>query len=238
MPNGKYEPQCGNCIHFSAELPARRNCSIHDFVMPLFHDYVLCSDWRAKWNESARHPFGTTIKPGFLYRREEYSRNPPAPVGPFDGIQEILLDRAVEVVENPERGWCIYIPQWDHAFYPPPGENALVLLDNSQGVFLVADIEVLITYTSRSSDGLYRSEDRVELKRAMLPVGNTQEILANWLDRHHGLAKAKTTHQRNLLNPRFLNKNKPVRFLERITGKPQQRIYGLQADIGVPDVPL
>jgi hypothetical protein len=237
VPNGKYEPQCGNCISYVTEgRSERRYCRLHDFVMPAFHDYVVCSDWHSVWNESGKNPFGGSLKTGVLYRWDEYTNPLPREIGRFDQVQELLMDRSVTIVENPERGWAIYIPQYDHEFYPSPGETATITLDDTAAEFAVADVEIVVTYTYREADRHLRMEDRAEIQRAAFPVGNARDRLVDWMERHHGLAAARTNHARNLANPRVLNKNKPLRLLEYVTGKPALRLYSLRAGLGVPDL--
>jgi hypothetical protein len=236
MPNGKYEPQCGNCVEFVAERSARQNCKRYNFVMPAFSDYVVCADWRSVHSSKGATPFGKTLEGGFLYRWAEYSNEPPQKIGRFDEIQELLLDRSVTLVENPEHGWAIYIPQWDHQLYPQPGETISIGVDGAPSEFTMADIEVTVTYTHRDASGNSRMEDRTEIQLAALPSRDAKELLVQWIELHHGLDKARKSHEQNLANPRFLNKNKTLRLLERITGRPEGRVYFLKAGIGAPSL--
>lgn len=232
MANGKYEPQCGNCRHYVASRPGRRHCSLHDFVMPVFDDYVVCADWRPVHAEAA-DPFGASLEKGLLYRWSEYSRPRPQSIGGFREVQELLLDRTVSVVENPQRGWAIYLPQWDHAFYPAPGEAWELDLDGVAVPLATEDLPIAVTYTFREDDRSLRMEEREEVQRAALPVGSSKPII-DWIERHHGVAQARRNHERNLANPRFLNKNKPLRLLENIAGWPGRGKYFLKPGLGAP----
>src|SRR5712691_5466824 len=107
MPNGKYEPQCGNCTSWQKAERRHGKCSRYEFVMPSFGDYVVCRDWQSIWNKEGKDPFGATLKPGLLYRWHEYSRNPPEPIGRFEEIREFLLDRHMSLFENPDHGWSL-----------------------------------------------------------------------------------------------------------------------------------
>ena len=236
MPNGKYEPQCQNCMSFSTDRPDRRNCTRYDFVAPLFDEYVVCYDWCPKWNESGSNPLTKILERGFIYRWSEYSQKPPLKIGRPEDIQELLLDRTVELVENPDHGWLIYIPDWDHLAYPDPGVQILIAIGDEQTAFLVKDIQAKVTYTTRDPTGSLLSENRSETRRALMPVDGASRVLLQWIDRHHGLSKSREAHERNLANPRFLNKNKPLRLFERITGRPAQGAYALEVGMGVPNV--
>jgi hypothetical protein len=232
MPNGKYEPQCGNCIHWDQDRPGRRYCALHDFVMPAFEDYVLCSDWKPRWTPKGVHPIVQTTSPGLLWRWNEHDA-PLRPVGRFEEVQELLLDRPVSIVEDPERGWAIYLPRWDEPLYPGPGESVRVDLDGAPEAFSIADLAVAVMYTRRQDDGSLQIEERAETVRAALPTANAGRSLVDWIERHHGLAQARRNHDRNLRNPRFMNKNKPLRLREFMTGKPDRREYRLRPGMGV-----
>lgn len=91
MPNGKYEPQCGNCTSFDGKASGRRHCRLHSFVMPIFSDYVVCADWRSTWSGKGATQF--SLESGRLYRWAEYSGQIPQPIAPFAEIQELLLAR-------------------------------------------------------------------------------------------------------------------------------------------------
>lgn len=233
MPNGKYEPQCGNCIHFSSDSAGRRNCKLHNFVMPAFSDYVVCANWRSIWNEKGINLFYEILINGFLYRWAEYRFELPRQIGPFEEIQELLLDLSVPLVENPEYGWSIYISAWDQRIFPQLGETVAITLDDISEQFYVADIEITVTYTHREADGKLHMEDRAEIQRAIIPVANAKNLV-EWIERHHDLAEARRNHESNLENPKFLNKNKPLRLFEYLIGKPDRRVYSLRAGIGMP----
>lgn len=233
MPNGKYEPQCGNCKQYVADRPGRRNCSLHDFIMPAFDDYVVCADWRSIHNEGGVDPFRGSLKKGLLYRWSEYARPTPQSIGAFSEIQEFIIDRTVSVIENPQRGWAIYLPQWDHAFYPGPGETLTLDLDGMAVPFVIEDIQIAVTYTFRDGDRPLRMEERAEQQRAAIPLESPRPLV-DWIERHHGVAQARRNHERNLANPRFLNKNKPLRLLENIAGRPDRRSYALKPGVGAP----
>jgi hypothetical protein len=175
------------------------------------------------------------LEAGVLYRWDEYK--PVTKVGPFDEIQDLLLHRSIEVVEDPTIGWLISLPQWDYFLYPAVGAEMMIALDDEVVSFDVKDVETLVVYSYSDSNLGLRKEEKLEVKRAAVPVGSGAAQLSRWLDRHHGLDASRRAHQRNLDNPRFLNKNKPVRFFEFMVGKPDERQYALKPGLGVPLLP-
>ncbi len=231
MGMGDCGEHCKNCDYFDSQLSERRFCKLHNFVMPIASDNIICADYQ-NYGKNAPKSLTQNLVDGILYFWNPYLYSPKA-IEPFDAVQELLIDIGVTLVENQDYGISIYFSDYKDIF-PAPGEMVSIDLDQIPVEFQMRDIEIIMTYTSRNADGKLDMEDRREVQRAALPINNAgKEVLLLWIDRHHNLAEARNIHGRNLANPRFLNKNKALRLFEKITGTPKTRSFTLQPGFGV-----
>jgi hypothetical protein len=232
MGMGDYGEHCQNCNSFNSKRPDRRFCERHNFVMPIVSYYVICANWQSQ-GKSQENKFVARLEKGFLYAWDPYLRPSPQKLDRFEAIQDLFIDLDVTVIENPEHGFLIYLPQRKDAF-PEPGETISISIDLVPVEFLIRNIDITVTYTRRNAEGKLDMEDRHEMERVALPLNNGQEVLINWLDKYHNLAEARKKHAHNLANPQFFNKNKPLRLFEYVTGHPKTRSYTLNPGLGVP----
>jgi len=234
MGMGDYGEHCGNCDHFDGKRSDRRFCELHDFVMPIASENVICADWQRLGGvpkNLAQH-----LADGVLYLWNPYLYSPKA-LDRFEAVQELVIDVQVRLVENPDYGFAFYLSACQDLF-PNPGEVVSIYVDQVPIQFQIHDIEITVTYTSRNSGGELVMEDRREVQRVALPVNEViKQALLQWINEHHDLAAARNMHHRNLENPRFLNKNRALCLLEKITGKPEARLYYLQRGLDVPLIP-
>jgi hypothetical protein len=225
MPNGKYEPQCGNCTSRKKADSRPGFCSKHEFVMPWFDDYVVCCDWQSIWNKASNNPFGGTLESGVLYRWDEYFRYRPEPIGRFEEIKDFLLDRHWSLFDNPNHGWSVQLAPWDHELFPAPGEALNISLDKTQVPFTVRDAPITTTYTRRLPSGELDMEDRTETKRILLPSQGHEKALLEWIERHYDVSRAREKKAKSLLDPTNLYKDKVLRLMIRIVGTPDNGRY-------------
>lgn len=229
---GDYGEHCGNCDYFDGKRPEHRFCKLHDFVMPIASDNIICADWQLHGKNAPKN-LTQNLVDGILYLWNPYLYSPKA-IDQFEVIQEPLIDIDIPLVENPDYGFSIYLSGYKDIF-PALGEIVSIVFDQIPVEFQMRDIEITMTYTSRNTDGKLDMEDRREVQRAALPINNAgKEVLLQWIDRHHNFAQVRNIHERNLENPRFLNKNKALRLFEKITGNPKTRSFTLQPGFGVP----
>lgn len=231
MGMGDYGEHCGNCDCFDSKRSDHRYCKLHNFVMPIASDNIICADWQLHGKNAPKN-LTQNLVDGILYLWNPYLYSPKV-IDPFDAIQELLIDIDIPLVENPDYGISIYLSAHKDIF-PASGETVSIGLDQILVEFQMRDIEITMTYTSRNAEGKLDMEDRREVQRAALPINNAgKEALLQWVDRHHNLAESRSRHERNLANPRFLNKNKALRLFEKITGHPKTRSFRLQPGFGV-----
>jgi hypothetical protein len=229
---GDYGEHCRNCDFYDSKRSDRRFCQSHDFVMPITSDNIICADWQLHGKNMPKS-LTQNLVDGVLYLWNPYWY-PPKALDQFDRIQELLIDLDVSLIENPDYGFSIYLSAYKDIF-PVPGEIVSIGLDQVPVEFQMRDIEITMTYTRPNSEGGLDMENQREVQRAALPINNAgKEAILQWIDRHHNLAESRSKHGRNLANPRFLNKNKPLRLFEKITGNLKTRIFSLQPGLGVP----
>ena len=200
--------------------------------MPTFSAYVVCRDWQSVWNKDANNPFEGTLKPGYLYRWDEYGSVTPQPIGRFEEIQEFRMDREMSLFENPTYGWVLHIPPWEDELFPQPGETFEITLDGSAVRFVVNDAEVSTTYTRREPSGELHMEDRVETRRLAIPVSGHAQTLLQWIERHHNIPEARQNKTESLADPKRLYKDKVLRIMLRVIGLPKRGRYEFVPSLG------
>ena len=172
MPNGAYNPQCGNCDSFRYRRNGRC-CRTHRFIMPALSE-LICTDYTHAGTTTS---FTDSLAPGELYYYSYASAAPPQSLGGFAELQAPLFH--VQIRSDTELGWVMYTQPNDP--FPDVDHDCTLVIEQQIAPFRVVERErTLATGGTRLADKSWKTSYTTQVHRLLVSM-NDPLLLRDWL---------------------------------------------------------
>jgi len=192
MPNGRGSPDCRICDH------ARRtddlwSCRKHNIFIPEIGE-VICSSWE---HSGGKNPF-PNINIGTLYYYSYASLNPPVPLSSFEKLRTRRIFINASVHHDNELGWSIYLSDFNHKYFPGPGNSIMIQLNGKTTNFEIAEPTRTIPRGSQRTDEGTWQTLYVTVNQRIICRLEQPDLLFHWLQEHLHISPILQRFEKNL----------------------------------------
>jgi hypothetical protein len=196
MPNGRYDPACYNCDHYSNDSSSK-SCRLHDFTMPLIRyngNIKICRDFalRSEFSKDAGfsyvpdflkgEEFGG-LKSGSLYYDASYAygRQFYGELDRFDSLKNFVFD--VEIFKDDEFGWAITLERFsdERKQFPRNGSVVTLQMGDTGHSYSIARTRKLVFALASQQNNQWVVK-RVRQTLSVIYSETSPTTLRDWLD--------------------------------------------------------